>query len=189
MAELLTLVGLAGYGARRVHQLSHGERQRVALARALAPEVMRAGRLVEQGPPERLYRTPRDPFVAGFLGRVNLWPGRVVEVQGEEAVVEVAGVRLPTRRGAVPPGGEALVFFRPEEVLVGEGPYQAEVTGAELVGDRWIVQAEFFGLPLILYSPRRPMEGRLQFAFAELPRLLPPRRNPSTGKPSPVIAV
>ena len=35
-AEALRLVGLDGYGARRVHELSGGQRQRVSLARALA---------------------------------------------------------------------------------------------------------------------------------------------------------
>ncbi|MDL2335266.1 MAG: ABC transporter ATP-binding protein [Chloroflexota bacterium] len=35
--EVLALVGLRGYGARRIDQLSGGEQQRVALARALAP--------------------------------------------------------------------------------------------------------------------------------------------------------
>jgi thiamine transport system ATP-binding protein len=37
VGELLELVGLPGYGARRVATLSGGEAQRVALARALAP--------------------------------------------------------------------------------------------------------------------------------------------------------
>ncbi len=128
---VLDLVGLSGYGTRRVTQLSGGQQQRVALARSLVLEpkillldepfasldqhlrerlreevrdiqqrvgittlfvthgqdealsmadrivVMRDGRTEQIDRPDVVYRDPQTPFVAGFIGTMNLIEGTV----------------------------------------------------------------------------------------------------------------
>ena len=64
VAELLAVVGLSGYGKRRVSELSGGQAQRVALARSLAP---RPRLLLLDEPLSQLDRNLREHMV-GVLG-------------------------------------------------------------------------------------------------------------------------
>ncbi len=128
---------------------------------------MREGRLEQVAPPEELYAKPRTPFVASFLGRANLWPGRVVSVDGDRAVVEVAGEPITAERGECQEGDEVFLFFRPEWVHVDEGPFTAEIETAEYLGDRWELRARFQGLPLVLVAAHAPRSNTtLPFALS-----------------------
>jgi len=157
-------------GITAVH-VTHDQGEALAIADRVG--VMCAGRLEQIDAPEILYRAPKTPFVATFLGRANLWPGVVVSASAGDVVVEVEGERI-LARGEGAPGCEVYVFFRPEDVVLDEGSHEAEVEKAEFLGDRWEVRARFRGLPLLLYSPRSRRGGeRLRFRFSAPPRLLP----------------
>ncbi|HVI59996.1 MAG TPA: ABC transporter ATP-binding protein [Luteimonas sp.] len=71
--------------------------------------VLHRGRLLEQGAPQQLYRSPRTEFVAGFVGRANLLPG---ELAGDGVRIRLAGA--PAGADAIPQ--RVQVLLRPERL-------------------------------------------------------------------------
>jgi multiple sugar transport system ATP-binding protein len=95
--------------------------------------VLNAGRIEQVGAPLELYNKPVNLFVAGFIGspKMNFLDGRIEEQDGSEALVSVAGSRVPLGRrlpGGTP--GEKITFgVRPEHMLAqaGAGVHLADV--------------------------------------------------------------
>ena len=148
-AELRGL--LQGLNIAAVH-VTHDQEEALALADRVG--VMREGTLEQVGTPHEVYRQPASVFVASFLGRANLWPARVIEVDGQNAWVEVAGTTLSVACAGVEVGQEVVLFFRPEDVEVGSGPFEAEVTHVEYLGDRWEVHTHVQDLAVVLLIDR-----------------------------------
>ena len=101
---------------RRLHitaiHVTHDQQEALAIADRLA--VMRAGRIVQVGRGEDLYRAPSHPFVAEFLGRVNrLERGQDAIAQG---VVRLGGATMPCPQAWQ---GHATLLVRPEDIEVG----------------------------------------------------------------------
>ena len=164
--ELLALVGLTGFGARRPAQLSGGQQQRVALARALARKpplllldeplaALDAGlRAQTGGELRRLQRETGTSFVMvthdqsealALADRIAvLAGGRVAQIGPPEEVY-----RRPATRFVAEFLGAANILersgasfaLRPEQVRLVEGEgLAARVTGIVFRGEGWMLE-------------------------------------------------
>ncbi|MVT09977.1 ABC transporter ATP-binding protein [Chitinophaga tropicalis] len=68
--------------------------------------VMKEGRIVQQGPPEKIYHQPVDEYVAGLFGKYNL-----VEMNGKRAFVRPENFRIVTGKEVALKGTVKAVHF------------------------------------------------------------------------------
>ncbi len=123
--------------------------QEEALSTADRVAVLRAGRVVQVGPPRELYRDPVDAELAGFLGSAVLLdgvldgPGRVRTPLGLHELVS-----------PVPGGGPVQVLVRPEDVVVGAGGVPGVVRAAAFSGPDTQLSVEVPGVGRVVVRER-----------------------------------
>jgi ABC-type Fe3+/spermidine/putrescine transport system ATPase subunit len=87
--------------------------------------VMEGGRVRQVGTPGEIYRRPASPFVARFVGDINMLPGRIAATSGASVAVEIANQRLDLPATAIvgqPAAGAACqAACRPEAVTIADG--------------------------------------------------------------------
>ena len=124
----------------------------MAIADRLA--VMRAGRIVQIGRGEDLYRAPAHPFVAEFLGRVNRLERTPAAIA--RGVLFVGGSTIDCPK---PWMDHATLLVRPEDVQIGP-PGQAgwgigTVEQRTFLGDRVQLRLRTAGQPSLLADAAR----------------------------------
>ncbi|KRA51466.1 ABC transporter ATP-binding protein [Devosia sp. Root635] len=93
--------------------VTHGQDEALSMADRIV--VMRDGRTEQIDRPEVIYREPQTPFVAGFIGTMNLIEGNVAN-----GIFSKAGYSTPLPVG----DGPAIMAIRPEALdlaIAGEG--------------------------------------------------------------------
>jgi iron(III) transport system ATP-binding protein len=97
--------------------VTHDRIEALALSDRIA--VMRSGRIVEEGDPKKIYFRSDNRFVADFIGRANLIPGKVASLSGDHAALETAiGTITALNPQGIAAGAEALACVRPEFIRV-----------------------------------------------------------------------
>lgn len=113
--------------------VTHGQDEALSMADRIV--VMRDGKIEQVAPPATLYREPETPFVAGFIGTMNLIEG---QVSAGKFVRAGLAVSLPV------PDGPALLAVRPEALGItpASGPAVAKIHRVTDYGTHAIVDLE-----------------------------------------------
>src|SRR5262249_55260276 len=103
--------------------VTHDQSEALALSDEIA--VFNAGRIVQRGTPQEIYRKPRSQFVADFIGSANFLTGTVQEASAADAVALVEtkhGVFQCSFAAPLQAGQEVLVSARPEDLGLYDKP-------------------------------------------------------------------
>jgi iron(III) transport system ATP-binding protein len=114
--------------------VTHDQEEALAMADRIV--VMNHGEIKQVGTPEQVYLTPQSPFVASFVGKVNVLPGVTmgagrVKLGSLELVSDAPLAKLPA-------GQAVSIYLRPEEWLISPGQHEYEFEGQ-------IKEIEFLG--------------------------------------------
>jgi len=97
--------------------VTHDRIEALSLSDEIA--VMKDGRIVEIGPPKKIYFDPASRFVADFIGQANLIGGHVSAHDGASTfVVSDIGTVACAARAELPVGSPAMLCIRPEFIRV-----------------------------------------------------------------------
>ncbi len=96
--------------------VTHDQEEAMTMADRIA--VMDAGRVLQIGPAEEIYETPKTRFVADFIGETNFLKGKVSGKAGKYVAVAIDGIKINTAAGdqSVPIDQDVTVAVRPEKI-------------------------------------------------------------------------
>jgi spermidine/putrescine transport system ATP-binding protein len=100
--------------------ITHDQGEALTMSDRVA--VMSQGVIQQVANAAEIYNDPATPFVATFVGENNIFRGRVIATNGDEAEIETPGGRLRGRnRTGLTVGQDALLFARPERITPRNG--------------------------------------------------------------------
>jgi iron(III) transport system ATP-binding protein len=136
-AWLRTLIVTLGLSAIHV---THDQVEAMAIADKIV--LLDGGTIAQEGPPTALYNEPSTQFTAEFMGSNNRLEGRLVEVSGGKATMDVFGEKITgLARTKAAPGAKAVGIIRLERVHCSTTPgpnrLKMDLKAPMYLGERW----------------------------------------------------
>jgi ABC-type sugar transport system ATPase subunit len=111
--------------------------------------VLDHGSIQQIGNPETLYRTPKNIFVASFIGSPAM---NMIDAILDAGVFRIGPYTLPTGLNI---SGQAIIGIRPEAIRIGQG-IPATVALVENLGPRFLINTRADGISLMVLSEKCP---------------------------------
>ena len=145
--------------------VTHSQSEAFAMADRVV--IMGDGDIAQIGPPREVYRAPATRFVAEFVGRNNIFEGRITDPGGEFATMEGAAGRLAVPASDAAPGAAVTIAVAADRLRVTQGePEAVNRIACQLISE------EFIGAAVMLYLEAPDgSEIKAQLGEAELEAL------------------
>jgi putative spermidine/putrescine transport system ATP-binding protein len=108
--------------------VTHDQEEALSLSDRVV--VMNDGRIEQVGTPAEIYNFPATPFVASFVGTLNLIAGKVVEAGSGRLSIGGQEIRASGPITEARDGSTVTVAIRPEAIELGEGGGTNRLQGA-----------------------------------------------------------
>ena len=118
--------------------VTHDQEEALTMSDRIA--VMSSGELQQLGSPRDIYETPRNVFVADFIGDTNLLEVQVDAVNNGQAICHLeGGHKLSCKEVAgIGPGAKVHLCLRPERIYMSEQPAEHESLQGKVVENIFI---------------------------------------------------
>jgi putrescine transport system ATP-binding protein len=149
--------------------VTHDQDEAMTVSSRIA--IMDRGRTVQVGTPGEIYEYPNSLYVAQFLGEVNTFEGRVLEVGKDHVIVrsQESGCDIFADRGIeAVPGQEAYAVVRPEKIEIAKQP-PADVSANCISGE--VYDIGYLG-SLSVYHVRLESGAKVKVSAANRSRLV-----------------
>tara|TARA_B110000881_G_scaffold218979_1_gene239712 strand:- start:465 stop:1520 length:1056 start_codon:yes stop_codon:yes gene_type:complete len=116
--------------------VTHDQEEALAVSDRII--VMNEAVISQEGTPRQLYEEPANLFVSDFIGDANLVKAEIINIDRDEAEVNIGGIRLKLPHRGIP-AGEVDVAIRPQAIclnpVANKDEISATILKASYLGD------------------------------------------------------
>lgn len=134
LRELIVRLGLSAL------MVTHDQAEAMAISDRIL--LLNNGKIEQQGTPQSMYETPSTLFTAEFMGSNNRLPAKILQRDGEHAVLQIAGGNVKaTLRGQGSNANDATAIIRVEQINISDtaidNAIKLPLSTCMYLGDRW----------------------------------------------------